>query len=151
MAYKKLMDVSMADIKSWDVLLVDVKRVENKKYDNVRYFISFKLPYVEVRDDIKSSKYYSILLVHRKKENINLIGLEVPYRIIKGKTKDGLDFYQVQLKFADNCSFTHMLSQADSHNLLMSYELQGKMLVVVDKPEDIEEKFNDDDMPDVVK
>lgn len=149
--FVKLMDVKKDDYLKWDLMKVDIVRNENKKFNNVSYSLSFSLPYVDVKDLITSSKYNSILIALRKYENTSLKGLDVHYRIVRGKTKDGNEYYQVQMKFSDNCSFAHLLSSSDSRNLVVGSQMTNKKLVIIEKPDEIDEKFDVDDVPDFNK
>lgn len=144
--YKDLKEVRSVECAKWKKMKVDVLHVVNEKFGVDRCEIRFNLPYLQIKDTITNAKFNSILISLRKVENANLKGMDIPYRIIRGKTIDGKEFSQVQLKFGDYCGYTHILRSAEIRNLEDGAKLTGKTIEFVEKPDGIAESFDVDDV-----
>lgn len=151
MAYKRFYEMSVEELKKLDLIRYKLIKFDNEKFNSTNYTLKVHFPYCDIADRVKSTKYYQIMLCLGMKEDDSIKNKNAFYRIVKGIDKNNKEFYQLQMCFGPDCTFSHLFTDSELKNLLGGCKALGKQINFVEKPKEIVESFDDNDVPDMGK
>lgn len=124
--YKALRDLTNDDLKELPVVKVELTRLENKNFGvSYKWSVPFGFAHLESRK-LDEIGYYTILDCKKVESSGKTTYVSACQRFIKGTTKDGKEYHQLQLILGYRCFLTYLINDNELR-LATSWIKQGKM------------------------